>query len=137
MASINVFFPLVDFHEENGATLVVPKTHQCETVPSDEHLNANAIPAECPAGSMIVFDSTLYHAAGQNRSGTDRLSINHQFTRSFFKQQIDYVRLLGDDVIEALLPRTQQLLGWYTRVVTSLDEYYRPPHERLYRSGQG
>jgi hypothetical protein len=29
------------------------------------------------------------------------------------------------------------LLGWYTRVVTSLDEFYRPPEERLYRSGQG
>ena len=137
MASINVFIPLVDFHEENGATLVVPKTHQRESVPSDEYLNEKAIPAECPAGSMIVFDSTLYHAAGQNRSGADRLSINHQFTPSFFKQQIDYVRLLGDDVTEALLPRTQQLLGWYTRVVTSLDEYYRPPHERLYRAGQG
>ena len=137
MASINVFIPLVDFYEENGGTLVVPKTHQSETVPSDEHLNTNAIPVECPAGSMIVFDSTLYHAAGQNRSGADRLSINHQFTPSFFKQQVDYVRLLGDDAIEALLPRTQQLLGWYTRVVTSLDEYYRPPHERLYRGGQG
>ena len=34
-------------------------------------------------------------------------------------------------------PRTQQLLGWYTRTPTSLDEYYRPPEERLYRSGQG
>lgn len=83
---------------------------------------------------MVVFDSTVYHAAGQNRSGKDRLSINHQFTRSFFKQQIDYVRLLGD---EALPARTQQLLGWYTRVVTSLDEYYRPAHERLYRADQG
>jgi len=29
------------------------------------------------------------------------------------------------------------LLGWDTRVVTSLDEYYRPPGERLYKSGQG
>ena len=86
---------------------------------------------------MIVFDSTLYHAAGQNRSGEDRLSINHQFTRSFFKQQIDYIRLLGDEAVETLHPRTQQLLGWYTRVVTSLDEYYRPPEERLYRGGQG
>lgn len=24
-------------------------------------------------------------------------------------------------------PRTQQLLGWYTRVATSLDEYYGTP----------
>ena len=49
----------------------------------------------------------------------------------------DYVRALGDEIVLAQQPRTQQLLGWYTRVVTSLDEYYRPASERLYRSGQG
>jgi ectoine hydroxylase-related dioxygenase (phytanoyl-CoA dioxygenase family) len=37
----------------------------------------------------------------------------------------------------AQAPRTQQLLGWYTRVVTSLDEYYRSEGDRLYRKGQG
>jgi ectoine hydroxylase-related dioxygenase (phytanoyl-CoA dioxygenase family) len=92
---------------------------------------------ECPAGSMLVFDSTLWHAAGFNVSGKDRLAINQQFTRSFFKQQIDYVRALGSEVVQAQLPRTQQLLGWYTRVVTSLDEYYQPADKRLYRAGQG
>jgi len=101
------------------------------------YLRANSIPIVCPAGSMVVFDSTLWHAAGANTSGKDRLAINHQFTRSYIKQQIDYVRALGDDVILSQRPRTQQLLGWYTRVVTSLDEYYRPETERLYRKGQG
>jgi ectoine hydroxylase-related dioxygenase (phytanoyl-CoA dioxygenase family) len=84
-----------------------------------------------------VFDSTLWHAAGRNASPRDRLGINQQFTRSFLKQQIDYVRALGDEVVERQAPRTQQLLGWYTRVVTSLDEFYRPTEARLYRSGQG
>ena len=39
---------------------------------------------------MLVFDSTLWHAAGQNVSGRDRLAINQQFTRSYVKQQVDY-----------------------------------------------
>ncbi|HYL18353.1 MAG TPA: phytanoyl-CoA dioxygenase family protein, partial [Burkholderiales bacterium] len=91
----------------------------------------------CAAGSMIVFDSTLWHAAGQNVSGADRLAINHQFTRSFIKQQIDYVRAMDEVQLLALPARSQQLLGYYTRVVTSLDEYYRPEAERLYRKGQG
>ena len=86
---------------------------------------------------MIVFDSTLWHAAGANISGRDRLGVNQQFTRSWIKQQVDYVRALGDTIVLAQQPRTQQLLGWYTRVVTSLDEYYRPESERLYRRGQG
>jgi ectoine hydroxylase-related dioxygenase (phytanoyl-CoA dioxygenase family) len=137
LASVNAMFAIDAFTADNGATLVVPGTHQRSSPPSQEYLRRQGVPVECPAGSMFVFDSTLYHAAGANVSGADRLAINHQFTRSWIKQQIDYVRALGDEVVRAQKPRTQQLLGWYTRVVTSLDEYYRPEEERLYRRGQG
>jgi len=137
VASINILFAVDEFNAENGGTLVVPHTHQRPDQPDVDYLRARAVPVECAPGSMLVFDSTLWHAAGANSSGKDRLGINHQFTRSFVKQQIDYVRALGDETVLAQKPRTQQLLGWYTRVVTSLDEYYRPAEERLYRSGQG
>ena len=137
LASVNAFFAIDEFTEQNGATLVIPGTHQQAEPPDPRYLAAAAVPAVCPAGSMLVFDSTLWHAAGANVSGRDRLAINHQFTRSFFKQQVDYVRALGEEKVLVQAPRTQQLLGWYTRVVTSLDEYYRPADERLYRSGQG
>jgi ectoine hydroxylase-related dioxygenase (phytanoyl-CoA dioxygenase family) len=137
VASLNVMLVLDEFTERNGGTLVVPGTHQRSEQPAESYLQAAAIAVECPVGSMILFDSTLWHAAGPNRSENDRLAINHQFTRAFFKQQIDYVRALGDERVLAQPDRTQQLLGWYTRVVTSLDEYYRPSAERLYRSGQG
>jgi ectoine hydroxylase-related dioxygenase (phytanoyl-CoA dioxygenase family) len=137
LASINVLFAVDAFTAENGGTLVVPGSQQRPEPPSEEYMRASAVPVECGAGAMLVFDSTLWHAAGQNVSGVDRLGINHQFTRSFIKQQIDYVRALGGDRVESWPPRVQQLLGWYTRVVTSLDEYYRPAEERLYRSGQG
>ena len=135
--SVNTFFALDDFSAESGGTMFAPGTHQTDRRPSDVYLNAESVTATCPPGSMVVFDSTLWHAAGANRSGKDRLAINQQFTRSYVKQQVDYVRSLGDEVIKAQEPRTQQLLGWYTRVVTTLDEYYRPADQRLYRSGQG
>jgi ectoine hydroxylase-related dioxygenase (phytanoyl-CoA dioxygenase family) len=137
VASINVMFAIDAFTAENGGTIVVPGTQQRSPAPSQDYLKQAGVPVECPEGSMVIFDSTLWHAAGRNVSGSDRLAINHQFTRSWIKQQIDYVRALGDDVVQALPARTQQLLGWYTRVVTSLDEYYRPESERLYRRGQG
>src|SRR5262245_42935179 len=137
LASINVFFAIDEFTRENGATWVLPGTQQTVDCPPIDERAARGVVLECPPGSMIVFDSTLWHAAGPNTSGRDRLAINHQFTRSWIKQQIDYVRALGADVVEAQVPRTQQLLGWYTRVVTSLDEYYRPADQRLYRKGQG
>lgn len=137
VASVNTFLAIDEFTSENGATLLAAGTHQRAERPGEEELRRTAVAAICPAGSMVVFDSTLWHAAGVNSSGHTRLAINQQFTRSFIKQQIDYVRALGDEIVQRQAPRTQQLLGWYTRVVTSLDEYYRPPDERLYRAGQG
>jgi ectoine hydroxylase-related dioxygenase (phytanoyl-CoA dioxygenase family) len=137
LMSVNTFFAIDEFRADNGATLLAPGTHQKEPRPPDEFLATRAVPSICPAGSMLVFDSTLWHAAGENHSGSDRLALNQQFTRSYVKQQVDYVRALGDDLVSEQSPRTQQLLGWYTRVVTSLDEYYRPSEERLYRSNQG
>ncbi|MCK6484388.1 MAG: phytanoyl-CoA dioxygenase family protein [Phycisphaerae bacterium] len=137
LCSINLLFAISPFSCENGGTLVVPGTHQRQQRPGDAWLEQHAIAVECPAGSLLVFDSTLYHAAGRNTSGADRLGINQQFTQSYFKQQIDLVRAIGDETVGLCRPRTQQLLGWYTRVPTSLDEFYRPPVDRLYRSGQG
>jgi ectoine hydroxylase-related dioxygenase (phytanoyl-CoA dioxygenase family) len=134
VASVNVFFAVDAFTAANGATVV---THQRAEAPAPGYLEERAVPVLCPAGSMVVFDSTLWHAAGRNVSDGDRLAINHQFTFSYLKQQVDYVRALGEPRVLSQAPRTQQLLGWYTRVVTSLDEYYRPEEERLYRKGQG
>src|SRR4051812_3592262 len=120
LASINLFFAIDEFREDNGATLVVPGTHQRPERPSDEELDAKKRPVTCPAGSTLVFDSTLWHAAGANVSGKDRLAINHQFTRSWIKPQLDYVRALGGEKVLAQQDRTQQLLGWYTRTPTKL-----------------
>ncbi len=137
LCSINTMFAVDEFTRDNGATLVVPGTHQRAERPDEGSLRDRAVAVECPAGSMLVFDSTLWHAAGRNLSGRDRMAVNQQLTRSYFKQQVDYVRALGDEVVLAQAPRTQQILGWYTRVVTSLDEFYRAPEDRLYRAGQG
>lgn len=137
LASVNVFFAIDEFTKENGATRVIPGTHQRAQISSEEYIEKKAVPITCPAGSMIVFDSTLSHCASYNVSAKDRLAVNHQFTRSYFRQQLDYPRALGERVVEKLTPRTQQLLGWYVRVPSSLEEFYRPADQRLYRPGQG
>ena len=137
VASVNTLFALSEFAEERGATRVLLGSHQSDQSPNHEEFLLESVRVECGPGSMVVFDSTLWHSAGENRSDDTRYAVNHQWTRSFIKQQIDYVRALGDEVLADLPERTRQLLGWYTRVVTSVDEFYRPPAERLYRSGQG
>jgi ectoine hydroxylase-related dioxygenase (phytanoyl-CoA dioxygenase family) len=136
MASLNSFICLSDFTPKTGSTrFLVGSQQQAGNQPPNSIDKATS--SEAPAGSVIFFDSTIWHAAGVNTSAADRLAINMQWTRSYIKQQFDYVRVLGDAKIKSLPDKTQQYLGWYTRVVTSLDDYYMPPEQRLYRAGQG
>ena len=111
LMSVNVFVAVDEFTEENGGTLVVPGTHQSEAAPSEEYMRANSVSVVCPAGSLLVFDSTVMHAAGSNRSNRDRLAINHQFTRSYVKPQIDYVRALGNEAVLAQPAQLNSSLG--------------------------
>jgi ectoine hydroxylase-related dioxygenase (phytanoyl-CoA dioxygenase family) len=135
VCSVNTLLAIDEFTANNGSTLVVPGTHQQATAPDEAFLRANAVPAECARGGMIVFDSTLWHAAGENATPHARRAVNQQFTRSYFKQQLDYVRCIGEEAVTRQQPRVRQLLGWDTRVPASLQDYYRP--ERMYLPGQG
>lgn len=137
LASVNILLAVDAFDSENGATRLVPGSHQKPVAPTEEYMAQSGVSVLCPAGSLIVFDSTLWHASGLNTSGKDRLAINHQYTRSFIKPQMDYVRVLGEGAIAAQPERVQQLLGYYSRPPASLEEYYRPESERVYRKGQG
>lgn len=136
VASLNSFICLSDFTPKTGSTRFLIGSQQQEGNQPQNSID-NAVSVEATAGSVIFFDSTIWHAAGVNTSEVDRLAINMQWTRSFIKQQFDYVRVLGDAKLNSLPANVQQYLGWYTRVVTSLDDYYKSPEQRLYRAGQG
>ena len=61
---------LDDFTEENGATyLSTVRIGMPETALQTMRLFRCCVRAVGPAGSIVVFDSNLWHAAGVNRSG--------------------------------------------------------------------
>ena len=135
-ASINTFLCLDDFSVANGATRFIVGSHLLQEAPRlDDQLRA--VTAEARAGSLIVFDSTVWHSAGENTTTNDRIGLNVQWTRSFIKQQIDLVRYMGEDFCSTLDESIQASLGMHSRVATTLDEYYLPKEQRLYRAGQG
>ena len=135
--SVNIFIALDEFNATTGATQVVPGTHQSETPPTQEYLDSHHINVSGPAGMAFAFDSTLWHRGGWNRSDKPRMAMNLQFTKSYMRQQLDYPRVVPKELADSLPERTRQLLGFYVRVPASLDEYYVPADQRLYRAGQG
>ena len=128
---------LDDFTTENGATYLLSGSHRLADKPADEVFFRDAIRTVGTAGSIVVFNSNLWHAAGVNHSTGPRRALTVAFTRPFIKPQLDYPRALGDERAAALSPALRQLLGYNARVPTSLDEWYQPPEKRLYQRNQG
>lgn len=132
---LNMLVMVDDFTVENGATKVVPGSHRSEARPDDDVLERETVRLVGRAGTIVLFDSNLWHSAAPNLTQGPRMALTLTFTRPFFKQQMDYPRLLGEDFTGDA--RLRQLLGYNARVPASYDEWYQPPERRMYKPGQG
>lgn len=128
---------LDDFTEENGATYFLSGSHLLPDQPGDDVFFRGASRTVGTAGSIVLFNSNLWHAAGPNRSRGPRRALTLAFTKPFMKPQMDYPRALGYERGASLSPVLQQVLGYNARVPASLDEWYQPPDRRLYQKNQG
>ncbi len=93
--SISALFCVDDFSEETGGTYLLPASHKTEAFPSEEFVRQHEQVVEARAGSVIVFDSMLYHRGGYNRSPRVRRAINHMYTLPLIKQQISLPGMLA------------------------------------------
>ncbi|HKG05552.1 MAG TPA: phytanoyl-CoA dioxygenase family protein, partial [Pedobacter sp.] len=134
---IQMMVVLDDFTIENGATYFLSGSHKHDTKPDDQYFYDHADRLVAKKGSVVLFDSNLWHAAGKNNTDLQRRALTMAFTKPFFKQQLDYPRLLGYDIKEYLSDDLKQLLGYNSRVPANLDEYYQPLENRMYKQGQG
>lgn len=132
---VNVLIMVDDFSVENGATRVLPGSHRLADRPTDDYFAKNALPVIGAAGTVLLFDSNLWHSASLNLNGEPRRALTLTYTRPFMKPQMDYPRLLGEDFSED--PRVREVLGFRSRVPASHDDWYQPPERRFYHSDQG
>ena len=134
--SLNTFVAIDDFTIENGGTYVVPGTHNFIEKPSEEYIEANKVQITCPKGTVIFFDSTLWHAGGQNNSKDIRRAVNMQWTKPFIKQQLDYPVMMNNIIDKE--SKLAQKLGMWTIPPKSVEQYrVTDPKLRTYRGGQG
>lgn len=97
----NSIWLLDDFTAENGATRVVPASHRSVSMPKDMMSDpADAHPDEvlllAPAGTVVIFNSHLWHGGTLNRSASPRRAMHSYFCRRDLPQQLDqqaYVRV--------------------------------------------
>jgi hypothetical protein len=134
---LNIIIMLDDFTLDNGATYLLAGSHLKPEKPGDEEFFAQADRAVGKSGSIVLWDSNIWHAAGINNTDGPRRSLSLIYSKPFMKQQFDYPRLVGYENAAAYSPEFRQIVGFNARVPATLDEWYQPPETRFYKKDQG
>lgn len=135
--NMGAMFPLDDFTLENGATYYLPGSHKWAEIPDEDYFYQHAHRACCNSGDMILLNARLIHAAGFNATSTTRHALTINFCRTYMRQRFDLPRLIPQHIIDQFGENGRRLIGMNVRMPTSLDEFYLPADQRLYKPNQG
>lgn len=119
----NTMWAITDFTEENGATRLVPNSHNFDRDPHPFE-KVDTIAAEMPRGSVLIWVGSLWHAGGSNKTDKRRVGIAMNYCAGFIRQQENQQLGIPLDVIKAF-PRTlKELVGLsiYNSLIGHIDK---------------
>jgi ectoine hydroxylase-related dioxygenase (phytanoyl-CoA dioxygenase family) len=108
---VNTMWPLDDFTPDNGATRLVPGSHQWE--PGRQPSSADPVlAAAMPAGSVMFYLGSLWHGGGANRTDRPRLGVILEYAAAWLRPQENQCLAVPQAIVAQLPPRLQELLGY-------------------------
>jgi ectoine hydroxylase-related dioxygenase (phytanoyl-CoA dioxygenase family) len=109
----SAIWALTDFTEANGATRVVPGSHRFDRSPrrGDDPV---AVPATMPAGSVLLYHTSLWHGGGANRSDATRAGIVCHYAAGWIRQEECQLLAVPRDQVAEFPPRLRRLVGYGT-----------------------
>jgi ectoine hydroxylase-related dioxygenase (phytanoyl-CoA dioxygenase family) len=108
----NTMWALTDFTAENGATRIVPGTHQADRSPQLGEEHPGAVAAEMARGSILVFNGSVWHGGGANRTGARRVGIAMNYCAGWIRQQENQQLGVPIDVARGFSPRLRKMVGY-------------------------
>jgi ectoine hydroxylase-related dioxygenase (phytanoyl-CoA dioxygenase family) len=106
-----------DFDETNGATRFVPGSHRHPADPRERGGQGSGqarMPESLacgPAGSLIVFDASIWHGHSANRSPRPRRSVQGHFVAHDATSALDYHSRMKPDTLARIGDRARYVLG--------------------------
>ena len=111
----NSIWLLDDFTADNGATRVVPGSHRSGVTVRDALCDGEAphpdeVVLLAPAGTVVVFNSHLWHGGTLNRTHAPRRALHSYFTRRSRTQQLDQKKYIRPETLASLSPAVRFIL---------------------------
>ena len=107
----NSMWAITDFTEENGATRVIPGSHLRDHSPQFGQ-PYESMPAEMSRGSVLVWNGSLWHGGGANRSGARRVGIAMNYCAGWIRQQENQQLGIPREIARGFSPRLRDLVGY-------------------------
>ena len=73
--TVNATWLLTDYTQDNGCLAYVPASHKRGARPEHQDDAADAVPAEAPKGSIVLFHGALWHGAYPNLLESMRIAV--------------------------------------------------------------
>ena len=112
---VNSMWMLDDFTMDNGATRIIPGSHR-KLGKIDDYIEDRMVdhPEQIhlpgPAGSVAVFNGSIWHGSYINRSGRLRRTLHCAFIAREFDQQTNQRKHLRPETAERLSPLARYIL---------------------------
>jgi len=104
---------LNDFTEDNGATCVVPGSHQHISMGENVDLS-NPVQAVMPAGSVLFYLGSTWHGAGENRSDVARMGLINNYSLGWLRPEVNQYLNVPIELVRTYDERMRRLLGYTT-----------------------
>lgn len=110
-------FMVDEFREDNGATGFVPESHKWKVTPNELTGDAladyeNQIQTACgKAGSLIVFNGSVWHGHTANSTNAPRRSIQGAFIPRDAQSAIDFKSRMRPETLARISPLAKYLLA--------------------------
>ena len=128
---------LTDWTPENGAMSALPGSPHRPDPPTLEEYDANCVRILPKAGQAIFFNARCWHRGERNTTDKPRHAVTMNCCRSYMRTQFDWPRMVRPDVVDKLGEVGRRFLGFNVRMPQSLEEFYVPEEQRLYKANQG
>lgn len=109
---VSTIWAIDEFTPDNGATLIVPKSHTWPESSRELPEGLEPEPVVMPAGSLLLFLGTLYHGGGENTGDSTRLGLTIQYCPAWARQQESFLLGVRGQVAQQLSLKVQELIGY-------------------------
>ncbi|HEY8039228.1 MAG TPA: phytanoyl-CoA dioxygenase family protein [Polyangiaceae bacterium] len=120
----NTMWALTDFTDDNGATRLIPGSHRDERTPELGTTYPGTVPAEMRRGSVLVFNGSLWHGGGANRTGARRVGIAMNYCAGWVRQQENQQLGIPREIARRFSPALRKLVGYgiYRGLIGHIDK---------------